>query len=411
MKFSLRILVRIPLLLLACGTVAAAITIPGISGTPVEGIDGVLSPPRDGSTVTIDLSEALPGAWDSAPAPGTHGVYDAEKWAVVFKYSSVDLPFNGGVQFKNNASRAPVVWLVSGDVTIRGTLSLRGAFGSPDYPEPGPGGFRGGSRSGGGGMGPGGGGGGLTGFGPASHQRALGDLAGPAYGDPEVRNLIGGSGGGGRSDGNNVGSAGGGAILIIATGRITIDGVIQAGGALGNSGGSGGTIRLVASKIEGTGILTVEGATGNTSGITSSPGFIRLEAEDFGTGTISIRPPEYSVATISEPAQIWPDSSAPRARIVSVANLAVPADPKSALASAPTDVNVPANGPRQVRIETRNFPTSGAVTLFVTPVRGDRTQATATLLPGGNNTLAFWETTLDPALTGRVALQVRAAAE
>ncbi len=50
------------------------------------------------------------------------------------------------VTFKNHASCAPVVWLVNGNVTIVGTVSLDGQQNQPPgtLAEPGPGGFRGG---------------------------------------------------------------------------------------------------------------------------------------------------------------------------------------------------------------------------------------------------------------------------
>ncbi|MBL9175432.1 MAG: hypothetical protein JNL10_17960 [Verrucomicrobiales bacterium] len=398
-----RILKHLPLLLLACWPATAAITIPGITGTPAAGVDGELNLVSDHRV--IDLSESLPGTWDSIPRDGTKGVYDTNKWAVVFKYSSVNISRNLELGFRNNSARAPVVWLVSGDVTITGTLNLNAAAytASADYQEPGPGGFRGGTEIGvrSGGMGPGGGNRNSAG---ASHKRQDGIEAGPSYGDPEIRQLIGGSGSAANSSGR--GGAGGGAILIVATGKIVVNGNIFANGSTvsGVGGGSGGAVRLVASSIEGSGLI-------QTLGTGTSPGFVRTEAETYGVSNPSVHPLDYSVATITGPIAIWPEDNAPTARIVSVSNLPVPADPKAALGLAPTDVNVPLNGSRQVRIETRNFPTSGTVTLFVTPVQGDRTALTATMLPGGSNDLATWEATLDSALTGRAALQVRAAAE
>src|SRR5262245_36874221 len=86
---------------------------------PSNGSDGDLSPTGD---LVIDLSEAATADWNvSSPKP-TKGVYDTNKWAVVFKYSSVDIPAGKTVSFKNHPSHAPVVWLVSGDVRIAGTV-------------------------------------------------------------------------------------------------------------------------------------------------------------------------------------------------------------------------------------------------------------------------------------------------
>lgn len=392
MKIPSRTLKQVPvLLLLASCPAVAAITIPGITGTPAEGVDGSLNVSEH---LTIDLSKSNIGTWDSVPASGTKGVYDPEKWAVIFKYSSVNITSGYTVRFKNNAARAPVVWLVSGDVTIDGALYLNGEmlFVSPDFGEPGPGGFRSGSIQGGAGFGPGGGVLGNTG---ASHRIAGSTPgAGPAYGDPEIRTLIGGSGGGTHY------GAGAGAILIVATGKLIINGTIEAFGPLG---GSGGAIRLVASEIDGSGTVDVRSSY-------SSPGFVRTEAESYGSANISVRPPDYSMATISGPISIWPEAAAPTARIVSVSNLPVPTDPKASLGLGPADVTVPVNGSRTVRIETRNFPTTGTVSLFVVPFLGNRSELNASVLPGGTQAVAFWEATLDPALAGRAALQVRAVA-
>ncbi|MBL9175431.1 MAG: hypothetical protein JNL10_17955 [Verrucomicrobiales bacterium] len=408
------------LALLSSMRIAADISIPGISGTPVAGIDGNFAPTSP--TTIIDLSTSLIGAWDSAPASGTTGVYDPEKWGVVFKYSSVNIPAGVTIKFRNNATRAPVVWLVTGDVTISGNINLYGEDGSiRQFPEPGPGGFRGGSHFtpvGSGGMGPGGGNrgqnpiGGSSTPGGGSYRTNASANSGPSYGDPEITQLLGGSGGGSHRESTRGGGAGGGAILIVATGRIHLGGSIDAFGGTSSiygGGGSGGSIRLVASELTGTGFINVLG--GGSGDLAGSPGFIRAEAEVFGANSVSAYPPGISSEVISGPARIWPEETGPRARILSVSNLPIPPDPRSDLGLAPTDVNVPFNGSREVRIETRNFPTTGTVTLFVTPAQGDRTSLKPALLPGGTSALATWQATLDSALSGRVALQVRAAAE
>src|SRR5690606_12336124 len=106
--------------------------------------DGILHPT---SNMTIDLGNAATGAWDDVRAVPGRGVYDPDLWAVVFHYSSVNIPNNVTVRFQNHPSRAPVVWLVSGDVTISGTVRVdaldAGGTGG-HFGEPGPGGFRGG---------------------------------------------------------------------------------------------------------------------------------------------------------------------------------------------------------------------------------------------------------------------------
>lgn len=123
-------------------------------------------------------------------------------------------------------TRAPVVWLVSGDVTINGTVSVNGARGAapPALAEPGPGGFRGGMGydSGGvrtgSGLGPGGGAfDSDEGFGGSYGAQSP---RGPStYGNPSLVPLLGGSSGGGN--GNHHSGGGGGALLISAAGVIT----------------------------------------------------------------------------------------------------------------------------------------------------------------------------------------------
>jgi hypothetical protein len=68
------------------------IVVPGANGT-----DGVLN--ITANTV-IDLSRAVTAAWDSDnSANAGKGVYDASKWAVVFKHSSVTIRSDATVTF------------------------------------------------------------------------------------------------------------------------------------------------------------------------------------------------------------------------------------------------------------------------------------------------------------------------
>ena len=221
----------------------AALLVPGTSG-PGADSDGELS--ITANTV-IDLSKATVGTWnqDNTANQG-NGVYDPEKWAVVFKYSRVTIGKDAMVTFKNNATRAPVVWLVSGSVGINGNLDLSGQSAANVWAsepvgyayhwlhrplggvptEPGPGGFRGGAawRDGnvlnGPGFGPGGGtlfGSGAAwgynqnlglsaGFGSEGSRWDPNGLGGLKYGNPSLIPLIGGSGGGGNN--NNEGGWG-----------------------------------------------------------------------------------------------------------------------------------------------------------------------------------------------------------
>ena len=150
---------------------------------PSDGSDGALVINSD---TVIDLSQAVTGNWnDNNTAHSGNGIYDPNKWAVVFKYSSVNIS-GGTVSFANHPTHAPVVWLVSGDVTINGNVSLDGGSVPLNYTtpaEPGPGGFRGGTV-------------GMYGFGPGGGYSGYGYYTSTySYGNPQIVPLIGGSGG------------------------------------------------------------------------------------------------------------------------------------------------------------------------------------------------------------------------
>lgn len=217
----------------------------------------------------------------------------------ILNFTSVTIPTGVTVKFQRNATNTPVVILASGDVTIAGTLDVRGepapgvgAAGSGaqgDDGQPGrggPGGFDGGKGGlpvvaglGGTGLGPGAGnpgrfvpsgdtcvsgsswasGGTGGGFGavaansdrdsvnctsatpPYNHTRALG---GAAYGSSILLPLLGGSGGGGGGGGvtydGGGGGGGGGAILIAASGVVTVSGSLLADGGAGAAGSGAG---------------------------------------------------------------------------------------------------------------------------------------------------------------------------
>ena len=116
-----------------------------------DGSDGVLNIT---SNTVIDLRLAVTGNWTNNNAANAgKGIYDPTQWPVVFKYSSVNFAPNTSVNFLNNATHAPVVWLVAGNVSIADGASLsldgqnEGTQDTLNLSEPGPGGFRGGSGS------------------------------------------------------------------------------------------------------------------------------------------------------------------------------------------------------------------------------------------------------------------------
>src|SRR6266404_1494944 len=84
-----------------------------------DGSDGAL---LVGSNTNIDLTKSGAGSWTTNSTSPGFGTYDPTQWAVVFKYSSVVISNGATVTFLNNATHAPVVCLVNGDVVINGTL-------------------------------------------------------------------------------------------------------------------------------------------------------------------------------------------------------------------------------------------------------------------------------------------------
>ncbi|VGO14295.1 hypothetical protein PDESU_02854 [Pontiella desulfatans] len=378
-------------LVLALGaTVAqAAITVPGADGS-----DGALLITEN---TQIDLSLATTGAWDDA---GTgNGVYDSNKWAVVFKYSSVVVTNGATLTFANHPSRAPVVWLVNGDVTILGTVNLDGQGSMPRYSnihaEGGPGGFRGGlgdatglSRSAGLGVG-----GGRTDF---SYTHGAGGSYGTvgenntaaAYGNPSLIPLIGGSGGAGSNSGD-CGGAGGGAILIAATQAITLNGTIRAIGGAGISynaedsgSGSGGGIRLVSDSLSGTGSII---AYGNTAYWDGGEGRIRVERVT-NDGNFSISPdPSVLGLESGATALLWPPAGAPEVRIVSVGGVSIPGDPRASFGAYGADAALPQTNSTQIVVETTNVESASQVLVRLTPRHSGTYAQYAATLSATNN--------------------------
>jgi len=299
----------------------------------------------------------------------------------ILNYTTVNVPNGVFVSFKPNAANTPVTMLATGDVTIAGTLTVRGKApgeqGAPfTTPAPGgPGGFPGGV-AGVGGSGPGGGP-----IGPAQADRN------GTYGAPtsfvSLIPLFGGSGGGGVSaDPATIpgGGGGGGAIVIASSTRITITstGVVQASGgnggfvsgnsALLGGNGSGGAIRLVAPQLTGNGNITAAGGQlFNTA--QAGPGRIRLESTTPHTLTGSITPaPSVSTApgpvtAASTPALV----NAPKLTFTSIGGVAGPTTPTGSYATA--DVNLPAGttNPVPVLLNSNNIPVGIVFTVKVIP--------------------------------------------
>lgn len=360
---------------------------------PSDGTDGTFSP---AANIEVDLSQAVTGTWsDPNGANAGKGIYDATKWAIVFKYAAVNIPAGVTVTFKNHPSHAPVIWLVQGGVTIAGTVNLNGKNGlngtdGMTPTEPGPGGFRGGAvgpAGYGSGLGPGGGGGNWQWGGYNT-----------VYGNPQILPLIGGSGSGPNSNNGGVAGGGaGGAILIAASETIHLTGNIATFGGVGwDTYASGGAIKLIANQVSGTGSLSAA-----TSGRT------RIEANSLAP-TVTSTPSTIAVAPGTTPI-IFQSANSPTVKIVSVDGINSPADPTAPLVSS-ADIAIQKNTPVTIVLETRNFATAGAVvSVRVANKYGGAGWYNATLDNGGTSVLSTWRvsTTLAP---GFVTLQARATA-
>ncbi len=367
---------------------------------PSDGSDGAFNPTAN---IEIDLSQAVAGTWNTNNATNAGlGIYDRDKWSVVFKYSSVNIPSGVTVSFKNHPSHAPVVWLVSGNVTIAGTVSVNGGdtIGYTDslLAEPGPGGFRGGTS------GPSSSGAGL-GIGGGLNNGSNGSYA-AVYGNPSIIPLIGGSGACGSS-GAYEGGGGGGAILIAAPNSINLSlGEITACGGTGTPNrypqGSGGAIRLIANSIGGSGNLR---ASAYHDGRPYPPGDgrIRIETNSFSSNVIPL--PQTQVVPPPPAPVIWPASNAPTVSIASVAAVAAPAYPIASL-DAGADVSISVNAATQVILQTLNFPINGTVQVRSAGKFTDATWTTATFT-SGDAAQATWTANVNFPI-GFTTLQARA---
>ena len=360
---------------------------------PSDGSDGAFNP---ASNVEIDLSLATSNPaiiWSDSNAGNTgKGIYDRDKWAVVFKYSSVNIPAGVTVTFKNHPSHAPVVWLVQGGVTVAGTVSLNGKNGvsGPSgvfLTEPGPGGFRGAA------YGPSGDG---VGLGIGGGRNNESGLYSSVYGNPQIFPLIGGSGGG-PYFGATTGGGGGGVILIAASSTIQVVGSITALGGVATRSGSGGAIKLIADQITGNGNLN-----------SGTEGRLRIESNAL-SATVTTSPSTIRVAPGPTPT-IFQSNTSPVVRVASVDAVNAPADPLAPLDTS-ADIAIQKNTPVTVVLETRNFATAGAVvSVRITQKFGTYTTVNATLDSGGTTTLSTWRVNNVTIAPGFTTLQARATA-
>ncbi len=356
----------------------------------------------------------------------------------VHNYTTISVAANVTLSFHNNTLNTPVILLASGDVTIDGTVSVRGQDGLDpgnalaglpgSEAISGPGGYRGGIGAvaqfkGGSGIaspggGPGGGaaatdpspnssGRGRTGNGGSHFTQGLkaGDNANPAaptYGDPTLLTLTGGSGGAGgglyiTSDSvweGPGGGAGGGAILIASSGSIVVNGTITAdggngygafggagGGGEGSGGGAGGAIRLMANSISGSGRLYNRGGGGSAPG-----GIGRSVIEGFSvSGNLANNsqpsPDVRTPGTIS-----LPPANVPTIRVTSIGGETVP-EPATGSTTTP-DVIVPntVSNPVEIQIATTNVPDGAIIKLRIALISGEIVTVDSDPVSGGTAT-------------------------
>ena len=376
---------------------------------PSDGSDGALN--LTSGTNVIDLSQAVTGNWtNNNTANAGKGIYDSNQWAVVFKYSSITIASNATVVFANHPTHAPVVWLVTNNATINGTVSLDGQSYNavtPNVAEPGPGGFRGGSKYqtgfnfGGG-------------FGPGGYFQDNGSYSTyHAYGNPQIVPLIGGSGGSGGYDiGNPLnGGAGGGALLIAVSGTITVNGYCHANGGVGiyygpiAYNGSGGAIRMIANQILGSGRIEASGGALNSGPAIPYPGRIRLEANTT-SDTLTLNPS--TSAVLPSPLVIFPGPSAPTVQVVSVSSIAAPADPKASISGSGDDITIARTNAVAIQLQTANFPTNGTVNVYLKPLTGSQSILPASFVSGTSNSATWQLTTVLP--INHTVIQARAVA-
>lgn len=394
---------KLALTLAALGLAACLQPVSAQLTIPSDGSDGTFNPPASPTNMVIDLSQAVTGVWNADnSANAGKGIYDSNKWAVVFKYSSVSIPAGVTVSFRNHPTHAPVVWLVQGSVTNHGLLRLDGADGASSGvasltpAESGPGGFRGGlqgPQGAGSGLGPGGGSGpNQSGFYAAS------------YGNPQVLPLIGGSGAAGYGTFGTYGGggAGGGALLIAASGSVVIEGTVSAKGGRprDHNAGSGGAVRIIAAQVLGSGEINCLPGSYDADN-----GRIRIESPVLSP-PLRLYPETIAVPPATPP-MIWPPAAAPSVRIVSVDTIAAPADPTAPLVSS-ADVAIQNDTPAVIMLETQNFPIEGMVQVRAAQKWGSASWINASYV-SGNQATAQWRAT-NTFVKGYTTLQARATA-
>lgn len=333
----------------------------------------------------------------------------------VLHFTRVDIPAGVTVRFVRNSDNTPVYLLATDDVTIEGTIDVSG--GAPVSSAGlggvsilggvgGPGGSDGGCLNnsvGQWGLGPGGantpqptnislspsGAASLIEAGTRSYATPVGG-APQAYGASGYMPLHAGSGGGSALGFNNggvgAGGGGGGGIIIASSGRIVMNGEVNAdGGSPSGAGsyGSGGFIRLVAAEVEGTGHLYARGARATCNADAwqvpgcSGDGLVRIEAYDL-TGTLgpgAVPAPFYSEP---QPAVPYPSAERPVLRVAKAHGKVPYRGPLFGHAIQTPGVALPTGVEVAIELEAEHVPPGYVAQVFVNPVGLQRVVATST---------------------------------
>lgn len=368
------------------------------------------------------LAGAASGAGFSSGSTGADGAFAPTASITlpirpggVYNYTTITIPAGVTVSFAKDGINSPITMLATGDVTIAGTIDIRGQA-AATMKEPagsflqqgglgGPGGYAGGrggdpGSAGAPGQGPGGaeggpggscagystghpgggGGGGFAAGGGTSHCRATygfssnKGVGGAAYGSSVMLPLVGGSGGGGGGGAYSAagtpgagGGGGGGALLLASSGKVTLSGSILAQGGAGGScsgwrpnylgggggGGSGGIVRILAASYTG-GTINVAGGGGGCNSYVALGG-------TGGVGYASVETPRAGTLSMS---------GLPSLAITQVGGQAVPANPTGL-----GDVNLPLTqaNPIAVAIAARYIPPGTTLKVLLTPSYGGAT--------------------------------------
>jgi len=119
-----------------------------------------------------------------------------------------------------------------------------------------------------------------------------------------------------------------------------------------------------------------------------------------------LNPP--SIAVSPTPLIIWPNTNAPTVKVISVASLTAPADPKAAMTSNGDDLTIASTNAVAILLQTSNFPTNGTVNVYIKPRNAAQSILQASYVSGNTN-LANWQlTTILP--VSHTIIQARAVA-